>query len=595
MSLEAIHLLPLSSELPSARLVVKSLFDGHAFVHLLKSPSILIGRTVQADLQLDAPTVSREHIRIEYLDGNFILKKISQTNRVEVNGRAIDEDVRIKHGDHIFIHPFSITFEQESLAGNTSQHTDAGTSASLKVVEVPATILEQAPTPVLLPRLVLESVKGPPQRFPFGSRPMLIGRAPSCAVVLTDESVSREHARIYQHQNLFYVQNLSDNNRTLVNGRPIKEARLMRGDKLQIGSHMLTFLSERPIDRPQQASRRILYVSFAALAAMLILIFSYVGFVKIVQPWQQEKILKQAEFNVRTKDFIAARFQIDNLFKRFNELELEKIKRAHAVLAEAAVLEINGLIKIREYSAAKKVIRDITQQYGSSAEFNPVIESLDRIRVVYGKTLENFDPKSAMREYIAVQDSSPYYADAQRSISKLWVNYQQQKIRAATHATTGSEISGWLQQAEERFQNKHFLSPVNNNAYTLYRMVLERDPTNPVALERINAIKKFYEHEGEWQCKSGNTALGQTYYSRYLIIEPNANNIRDKFFQCSGVSVAAQPPGDNAITPSPNAVAVATPKDPAELKKQLEKSGPDSEWILQFLFDDKSVDQQQTP
>ena len=39
---------------------------------------------------------------------------------------------------------------------------------------------------------------------------------------------------------------------------------------------------------------------------------------------------------------------------------------------------------------------------------------------------------------------------------------------------------------------KRYLTPVNNNAYSVYQAILATDPGNAVALERIEQMKLFY-------------------------------------------------------------------------------------------------------
>jgi hypothetical protein len=79
------------------------------------------------------------------------------------------------------------------------------------------------------------------QLLPKGVR---IGRDPAtCQVVLSEETVSREHALITRSGNNadVVVKNLSGTNRTFVNDRPIQETVLQPGDTIKIGNSLISF------------------------------------------------------------------------------------------------------------------------------------------------------------------------------------------------------------------------------------------------------------------------------------------------------------------------------------------------------------------
>jgi S1-C subfamily serine protease len=80
--------------------------------------------------------------------------------------------------------------------------------------------------------------------FTLGPQGLKIGRDPtSCLIVLTDPTVSREHAALYLSgaDSGFQIKNLSGTNSTFVNDRPIQEATLRPGDRIKIGASVLSF------------------------------------------------------------------------------------------------------------------------------------------------------------------------------------------------------------------------------------------------------------------------------------------------------------------------------------------------------------------
>lgn len=73
-------------------------------------------------------------------------------------------------------------------------------------------------------------------RFEVGPEGVRIGRDPvACQIVLSEASVSREHAVVRRTGSALSIKNLSGTNPTYVNDRAIQEASLASGDRVKIG------------------------------------------------------------------------------------------------------------------------------------------------------------------------------------------------------------------------------------------------------------------------------------------------------------------------------------------------------------------------
>jgi hypothetical protein len=68
---------------------------------------------------------------------------------------------------------------------------------------------------------------------------LLVGRHLSCDVVLSDPTVSRQHARLVFRAGCWVVQDLESKNGTLLNGSRIGRAELRPGDRLVLGCERL--------------------------------------------------------------------------------------------------------------------------------------------------------------------------------------------------------------------------------------------------------------------------------------------------------------------------------------------------------------------
>ena len=82
----------------------------------------------------------------------------------------------------------------------------------------------------------------------------IIGRTPSCDVVLDNPGVSRTHAEISFRDDAFHFEDLGSANGSLVNGSSVEEAALKDGDVLTISKYVLhvAIPSEEPdnVDNP---------------------------------------------------------------------------------------------------------------------------------------------------------------------------------------------------------------------------------------------------------------------------------------------------------------------------------------------------------
>jgi hypothetical protein len=100
---------------------------------------------------------------------------------------------------------------------------------------------EAAPRPAA-PRALLVATAGPARgrTYPIPIGGATIGRLPDNAVCLSDERLSREHARIEFHDGHFWLRDLGSTNGTALNGNPVSGAQVLsNGDTVELGSNML--------------------------------------------------------------------------------------------------------------------------------------------------------------------------------------------------------------------------------------------------------------------------------------------------------------------------------------------------------------------
>lgn len=89
--------------------------------------------------------------------------------------------------------------------------------------------------------------------FPLNKDHMIIGREVKCAIMLNDNSVSRQHSSITHLAEGYLIRDLGSSNGTYVNGQRVQEYLLQEGDRVSIGD--IEFWFEAPEDdRPNTTS-----------------------------------------------------------------------------------------------------------------------------------------------------------------------------------------------------------------------------------------------------------------------------------------------------------------------------------------------------
>lgn len=75
---------------------------------------------------------------------------------------------------------------------------------------------------------------------PLGTSAVLIGRAPSCTLVLDDDYSSSQHARVFHQDGQWFVEDLGSTNGTFVDNRRLNGAvQVQSGQPIRIGQSVL--------------------------------------------------------------------------------------------------------------------------------------------------------------------------------------------------------------------------------------------------------------------------------------------------------------------------------------------------------------------
>ena len=92
-------------------------------------------------------------------------------------------------------------------------------------------------------RLIVLQQTATPKQVALFKLPYLIGRAPSCDLVLDNPQVSRAHAVLEQAGDAIQIRDLGGTNGTYVNGQRVERCVLGNGDEIKVGACAIRFLS----------------------------------------------------------------------------------------------------------------------------------------------------------------------------------------------------------------------------------------------------------------------------------------------------------------------------------------------------------------
>ncbi|HOA95977.1 MAG TPA: FHA domain-containing protein [Quisquiliibacterium sp.] len=107
---------------------------------------------------------------------------------------------------------------------------------------------------IVAARLVLSAADGNTRSYPILTTDVRIGRRPFNEVVLDDLTVSGAHAVIVSDDGRRLLRDLDSRNGTVLNGTPIRSARLEHGDLIEIGVYRLRYLVDRAPVAPARAA-----------------------------------------------------------------------------------------------------------------------------------------------------------------------------------------------------------------------------------------------------------------------------------------------------------------------------------------------------
>ena len=87
---------------------------GQAIPRDITQPETVLGRLPECDVQLDSNMVSRRHAKLCQQGESYLIEDLGSGNGTFVNGKRIEGQTALKHGDRLKLGPILLRFESAS-------------------------------------------------------------------------------------------------------------------------------------------------------------------------------------------------------------------------------------------------------------------------------------------------------------------------------------------------------------------------------------------------------------------------------------------------------------------------------------------------
>ncbi|MBI9084219.1 MAG: FHA domain-containing protein [Desulfobacterales bacterium] len=488
--------------------------DGAEKIFSLAARRVMIGRSAEAHIRFDEKTVSRRHAQIEKSDGAFWVENLSRSATLEVNGRPAKRQ-RLHSGDQIQIGPHALVF--------ISKRTEDA-RVELDAAPEQTIFAGSAPVVALAPRLILDTGGDTARTFHLERDRLILGRSAEADIRLEDPSVSRIHGAIEKEEDGYVAVNLCNQNPLKINQETVTRMRLYSGDRLQLGTTVLSFMSDRPEDTRIAATQPPLPVSMrshpmvrAAFMGLILVLGVYVGYQRLYLPWNASHVLDRAAGIFADGHYEKGREIIEGVIGQGPTAEqAEKAKR---LLADATLKMLQRLITSGDDDAALALLAAYLPRHGTEAEASLVWREQDRLHLKLGEKLEKAGQNTvAMQQYARVRADSIHFAKAEERLSRLWRTTQ---VESLLGNRRGAAAAALLKTGEKRYGTRRYFFPVNQSAYLAFGTALWLVPDHLRAREKLAAMGRFHRDRGGVLIGAKNWAEAAATLHLALLVDPS--------------------------------------------------------------------------
>lgn len=548
------------------RLVLESV-SGQTNMYPLDKDRVTIGRSEQSDIYLDDRSISRIHCAIEKEAGGYVAVNLSKSNVVKINNKDITRQT-LRSGDRLYVGSYVLHYFSDEPEEEIPED-------EFKTIMFSDTLRHE-----IGPRIILDTPSGTARTYFLNNERTTIGRSEEADIHLDEKTVSRLHCAIEKKEKGYIAVRLSPQSPVIINNEKISRQRLYSGDQIQLGSEVLSFVSDKPEDARSGkvvAKKRGISSTIMAASTFLILVMGiYLAYLHFYIPEDIRKKMESADQEFSSGRYDTGRKIIENLL--LEEIPGEDNRKAKEMLADYTLKHVREISESGNPKDARQLLTRYLKEYGGGKEASLLWYEIDRLRFDMGKELEKAGKShEAIQEYSLIRADSFYYPDANKAIRRIWLAEQQQNSAEQQKQETLAKL---LKNAEESYQAGQYLLPVKNSAYSIYQAVLTIDPENSRALKGINEIKDYFRNRGNLFYEQKQWSLAQENFESYALVDPDNNDINDKIIICQKNILEAKISKENS-TQQKDAIARALEDERKRFAEQQKQQQEETQAKLQ--------------
>jgi pSer/pThr/pTyr-binding forkhead associated (FHA) protein len=309
--------------------------------------SFLVGRSKRCEIVIGDPKISDIQAKVGTKDSRYFIKNLG-SEPMSVNGHPIGEQF-LNNGDELALGQSKYVIQMENKDQQPSKQTP---------MEDKTMVLDTRSEESLGPRLVCTTSAGRNKIIPLKLKKLIIGRSNEATLKLMHPSISRKHGVIEKRENGFFVRNISTTNPLYLNGRNISEQRLFSGDKLQMGTFSITFISDEKADT-RQATQKIITKH---TRSMIFIFTGYLLYVHAYTPWETRKKLDEVADQIELGDYLPARDTLKQLL--LADMSSENSQSAKDMLAQITLAITQQKAEKGNVDEAKVFLKNYLAEHG---------------------------------------------------------------------------------------------------------------------------------------------------------------------------------------------------------------------------------------
>lgn len=221
-------------------------------LELDSSRDYIVGRAPQCDIVLeDLPGISRQHFKIEYVEGHWQVIVLSKFGNLTKDGEpathfplSAEQVFKLSPYDFIAIESLEEVFQPEAEPQTGSKALalishDHGVNEDSQSENEVTSVATFKGVPYLR---ILGPQQGQSEVLRLEGKAWIVGRDETCSVVLKDSTASRKQFRIEYEDSNYYLSDLASANGTLLNGAQISDRHTLKsGDIISVQSLTIHF------------------------------------------------------------------------------------------------------------------------------------------------------------------------------------------------------------------------------------------------------------------------------------------------------------------------------------------------------------------